>query len=94
MLNFICENNPMRSKRLLYLLPAFFCLLIILPSCEKQNDDTLPSVSILAPTELEEFSVGDSIRVIADISHGSPVSSIKVSLLNGNSIPVLDPIYI
>ena len=94
MLNFICENNPMRSIRLLYLLPVFCCLLIILPSCEKQNDDTLPSVSILAPTELEEFSVGDSIRVIADISHGSPVSSIKVSLLNGNSIPVLDPIYI
>ena len=84
----------MFTIRLRFSLPAFLCFLVILSSCGKKSDETPPSVSILAPTELEEFSVGDSIRVIADISHGSPLSSIKVSLLNSNSISVLDPIYI
>jgi len=91
--NFICQNKPMHTKKLIFSLLAFCYLLIILPSCEKNSDDTPPSVSLLSPSELEEFSVGDSIHVLADITHGSPVSSIKVSMLNENGIAILDPVY-
>jgi len=84
----------MDSLRLLFTLIALCCFLFLLTCCEKKKDETTPQILVTSPTDLNAFMVGDSISVVAQISHTSEITSVKVSLVNDAGIPVLVPKYI
>jgi len=70
------------------------CLLLFLAGCEKKGDESPPQIKVTSPAYLDTFMVGDSIPVVALISHTTEITSIKISLVNDDGIPLLVPKYI
>lgn len=70
------------------------CMFIFFSSCEKNKDQPLPQIMLTSPQELDAFIVGDSIPVIAQITHTMEIVSVKIALVNAEGIPVLVPKYI
>jgi len=69
-------------------------MFIFFSSCKKNKDKPLPQIMLTFPRELDAFIVGDSIPVIAQITHTMEIVSVKVVLVNAEGIPVLVPKYI
>ena len=68
----------------------YFFLIALLYSCRKEKEDVLPpDINITAPLENQQVSVPDTITVKADITDDSPLTEIKVDIVNDNLIPVL-----
>lgn len=79
-------------RRSIFQLFAVLAIFMSLDACSKK-EDTPPGITVLSPNELQVFVAGDSIPVIADISHSSEITSVKVSLLNSEYITVVQPRY-
>lgn len=61
-------------------------LLILFTSCKKEEDDTIPSISIVAPTNGQFFSVGDTIYIQGNVSDNNNLKYISISLNDDNNI--------
>jgi len=79
----------MRIKYILYI--TIVC--ILLEACKK-GDEEAPSLSISQPIENEQYQAGDTIRVKGIASDDEQVTSIKISLLDGNYTSVVTTKYI
>lgn len=82
----------MSSFRYFISLLALCCLLLYLPGCKK--DEAPPQILVTSPADNNSFAVGDSIPVLAQITHSKEITSVKISLLNADGIPILVPKYI
>lgn len=63
-------------------------------ACERVDDGTPPVLTLLLPDNNTEYAVGDSIHVVGTVTHKFPIRSVKVSLLNNQNIPALNPEYL
>ncbi len=91
---FICLYMVLHTSKYSFLWMPLCCMLLFFSSCEKNKDKPLPQIMLTSPQELDAFFVGDSIAVIAQITHTMEIVSVKISLMNGEGIPVLVPKYI
>ena len=67
------------------------CLfLIILFGCRKEKEDVLPpDINITVPSENQQVSIPDTINIKADITDDSPLTEVKVNIVDADLIPVL-----
>lgn len=91
---FICLYMIQHITKYSFLWVSLCCMLLFFSSCEKNKDKPLPQILLTSPQELDDFFAGDSIPVIAQITHTMEIVSVKISLVNGEGIPVLVPKYI
>jgi hypothetical protein len=57
-------------------------------SCKKEKDETGPVVTFNTPFDNQYFNVYDQIQVSADITDETAITSVTLSLVNSNYIPV------
>lgn len=60
-------------------------------SCKKDKDAIPPVVSVTAPAENNSFAVFDTIKVSAEISDESQLTSVSIQLLQENLTPAQSP---
>ncbi|MCW3104401.1 MAG: hypothetical protein JWO09_2841 [Bacteroidetes bacterium] len=66
----------------------FFLMLAALFSCKKETDEAGPEVSFHTPFDNQSFMVYDNVPVSASISDESKITSVSVTLVDVNHIPV------
>ncbi len=67
-----------------------FTALVLLMSCQQEDDYIKPPVSIIAtPVNDQLFAFGDTLFISARFSHSRNLATIKVSVVNSNLSPVL-----
>jgi hypothetical protein len=64
----------------------FGVLLILFASCKKEEDGTIPTISIVSPTNGQFFSVGDTIYIQGNVRDDKSLRSISISLNDENNI--------
>ena len=70
------------------ILNSIIILIVFLFSCSKDKDETKPSISIIAPTHLQQINGIDTVKVTATISDDRNIERVSVSLKDGNGIPI------
>lgn len=60
-------------------------------SCKKKNQNDLPLITILSPSENAQFAWTDTISVLLQLSSENILQKVEVKLLDQNQIPVLSP---
>jgi hypothetical protein len=73
--------------------PLLLAITLLAPifSCKKKNQDALPVIAILAPTENTQFSWTDTIPLQLDIKSTIPLQKVEVKLLDQNQISLITP---
>lgn len=68
----------------------YFFLIILLFGCRKEKKDVLPpDINITSPTENQLVYIPDTITVMAEITDDSPLTEVKVNIVDDNLVPVL-----
>lgn len=65
----------------------FFCLAMLIMSCERESDSVPPVVEYLAPEPLSLISLPDTLTVKANITDDKVLKLVVLNLLNENKIP-------
>jgi hypothetical protein len=73
-----------------HLLLAFAAFASIF-SCKKKNQDALPEIVILSPTENTQYSWTDTIALQLEIKSSIALQKVEVKLLDQNQISLLTP---
>jgi len=77
----------MRKTSYLYLI--MYIVLYMLSSCKKNVDTFAPQITITTPTENQQFSVMDSIHVIANVCDDRKLQTIDITVTNLSFVTVL-----
>jgi len=64
---------------------------MLLSGCRKQDDESRPIINFVKPEVNEEFSAGDSVRVLAAVSDNRRLNSIQLSLVNDQLVNMTTP---
>lgn len=72
------------------LMAAAMCCMVLL-SCKKDKDPTLPVVTILAPGNGFELVVPSTLHVVADVSAEDGLDHVLFSMSNANGFPIIEP---
>jgi len=68
------------------LLPVIFILST--PSCNKDEEITIPVVDVISPVDNKIFNVTDTVPVLAEINDKRVITHVQVGLVNENFTPV------
>jgi len=60
-------------------------ILLLIFSCKKEKDTTLPVIQIILPQSNASFSVIDTIQISADITDNEMIRNVSVFILNDNA---------
>lgn len=77
-----------KTKKMARLVLCVFLLFLVLVSCKKQEESSIPVIAYFSPEHNQQFTVFDSIRVVADIADEKIIASVRVNLTDENFIAV------
>lgn len=77
----------MRVVNKVAFLGCIFC--VFLSSCNKDEDETPPSITITSPTGIPMYDVYDVVDVTATITDNNVIQTVKVDIVNSDFVPVI-----